>query len=312
MKQTAVTNGDVAAGRYHEQLNVLENVKDENDDDRFAVHIRAIQNLERTVDSLVTYVQQLEKSVGYAGNFSSLNLNSLYVDRFPRTSADFEGWDVSNRNTIYEIVKDREFHRLFDMAMAFIAGSPPPYCDGDYLEFGCCGAGSFLTALAKARKWHLNNMNFYAFDSFEGLPTDGTLAFGLDDFWKLVHEQGVYVDKVTAIKGFYKDTLTDELQQEFLARKRKVAFANVDCDLHESAIPVFNFLSPLLAPGSIVNLDDFYGTFQHGYEFGTALAFFDFCKNHPTLGFYPFMRTGVGCMSYIAYDRATFQKSPLI
>jgi hypothetical protein len=276
------------------------------------VHGNAIVRLENIVESLVGYVGQLERTVGSAGKFSSNNLNSLYIDRFPQTADDFLDWEKHNWHDVYGYLKDKEFHRLFELAMCQIASSLSPDSDGDYLEFGCCGAGSFLNALSKARKWRLFNMNFFAFDSFEGLPTDGTLAFSEKDFWKLVNEQGIFTDKVTAIKGFYDKSLTPELQKTFVDKKRKAVFVNIDCDLHESAIPVFKFISPLIAPGTIVNLDDFYSTFQHGFRFGTALAFFDFANNHPSLGFYPFYRSGHGSMAYIAYDKNDFKGLNLI
>ncbi len=275
--------------------------------DLLKVHGNAIVKLENIVQSLVEYVGQLERTVGSAGKFSSNNLNSLYIDRFPQTANDFLDWEKHNWHDVYGYLKDREFNRLFELAMCHIASSPSPHSDGDYYEFGCCGAGSFLNALSKARKWRLFNMDFYAFDSFEGLPTDGTLAFSESDFWSLVNDQGIFTNKVTAIKGFYDKSLTPELQLKFVDKKRKAVFVNIDCDLHESAEPVFKFISPLIAPGTIVNLDDFYGTFQHGFEFGTALAFFDFANKHPTLGFYPFYRSGHGSMAYIAYEKSVFK-----
>ena len=102
------------------------------------------------------------------------------------------------------------------------------------------------------------------------------------------------------------------MQKTFIDKKRKAVFVNIDCDLHESAIPVFKFISPLIAPGTIINIDDFYCTFQQGFKFGTALAFFDLANNHPKLGFYPFYRSGHGSMAYIAYDKDDFKGLTLI
>jgi len=232
----------------------------------------------------------------------SLEMNSHYVDRFPKLAHEFEGWDESNTARLHECVKDREWHHFFDTAMPLLACTG----DGDYYEFGCCGAGSMRMALAKAKKWHLNNMEFYAFDSFEGLPTDGSLAMGEEDFLASVQSQGVNADRVTTIPGFYDQSLTKELQEEFIGKKRRPMLINVDCDLHDSALPVFDFIAPLLQAGTVLYLDDFWDTFYHGKAFGTALAFNEFCEGLPRLKFYPFMRVGYWGMSFIAYDPEVF------
>ena len=39
-----------------------------------------------------------------------------------------------------------------------------------YLEFGCHSARTFSAAVRAARYFKMNDMDFYAFDSFEGLP----------------------------------------------------------------------------------------------------------------------------------------------
>ncbi|TSC69208.1 MAG: methyltransferase [Parcubacteria group bacterium Gr01-1014_66] len=41
---------------------------------------------------------------------------------------------------------------------------------GDYLEFGVDKGKSFIVAYHMAQRYGMNNMQFYAFDSFEGLP----------------------------------------------------------------------------------------------------------------------------------------------
>jgi hypothetical protein len=127
------------------------------------------------------------------------------------------------------------------------------------------------------------------------------------DFLDAIRAQGIFVDKVETIKGFYNDTLTDALRDEFVARKRPAMFVNVDSDLHESAVPVFAFIEPLIQPGSVIYMDDFYASFIngrrqiHGGMWGTAGAFFDFAARS-RLKFYPFVNAGNWGRAFMAYD----------
>jgi len=83
-----------------------------------------------------------------------------------------------------------------------------------------------------------------------------------EKFWESINGAGVNVSKVRTIQGFFEESLTSELQTEFISRKRPVDFVNIDCDLDESARSVFKFISPLIRPGSVIYLDDFYSTFK--------------------------------------------------
>ena len=100
-------------------------------------------------------------------------------------------------------------------------------------------------------------MAFWAFDSFAGLPapetetsvgkwTQGALATSEQEFLRLIGEHGIYTDKVRTVKGLYGDSLTPALKQQFAESGRKIALAKIDCDLYESAVPVFDFIEPLL------------------------------------------------------------------
>jgi hypothetical protein len=264
---------------------------------------RVAKLLDGTYDKMLENRSSNGSSVGEA-NGDSLSYHSYYIDRFPLTAQDFSGWQGS-QHRLQDVVRDRENHHLYDTVMGCFASYGAEGV-GDYHEYGICGAGQFRVALSKAKKWGLDKMNFYAFDSFEGLPTDGSLAMSEEAFWTSVRGQGVNVDKVTTTAGFFDQSLTEDLQKQFIAKGRPVDFVNIDCDLHESALPVFKFISPLLRPGSVIYLDDFYSTFKAGEAWGTARAFFDFAKNHPTLGFYPFVRAGFWGLSFKAYDRKLF------
>ena len=61
--------------------------------------------------------------------------------------------------------------------------------------------------------------------------------------------------QVSIIKGFYKSSLNNKLKENFKKRKIKASLVTIDCDLYESAVPVFKFLN-FFQEGTIIYLDD--------------------------------------------------------
>jgi Macrocin-O-methyltransferase (TylF) len=160
---------------------------------------------------------------------------------------------------------------------------------GDYHEYGCHRCRTFRMALTEARRHGLDEMKFWAFDSFEGLPTpstetsvskwtQGALTTSEATFRDLVRQHGIYVDKVATVKGYYADSLTTELQHRFVEKEKKIALVTVDCDLYESAVPVFQFVDPLLQDGSVIYLDDLFVGNKGNPGRGVARAFREYQK----------------------------------
>jgi hypothetical protein len=160
---------------------------------------------------------------------------------------------------------------------------------GDYHEYGCHRCRTFRMALTEARRHSLDQMKFWAFDSFEGLPnpmtetsvskwTQGALTTSEAAFRKLVRQHGIYADKVQTVKGFYSESLTFDLQQRLRSSEAKIALVTVDCDLYESAVPVFNFIEPLLQEGSVIYMDDLFVGNKGNPSRGVARAFLEFQK----------------------------------
>jgi hypothetical protein len=181
---------------------------------------------------------------------------------------------------------------------------------GDYYEFGCHRCRTFRMALTEARRHNLDAMKFWAFDSFEGLPDSsghsveiwqrGALTTSVDNFMGMVKEHGLYVDKVTPVKGFYSDSLTKELQTRFQDNEAKIALVNIDCDLYESAVPVFNFIEPLLQEGTVIYIDDLFAGYKGNPTKGVARAFREFRKRS-RFKFVRHLNIGWWGRSYIAY-----------
>ena len=183
---------------------------------------------------------------------------------------------------------------------------------GDYHEYGCHRARTFRMALTEARRHGLNDMRFWAFDSFQGLPTpttetsvskwtQGALTTAEAAFKELVHKHGVYVDKVSTIKGFYSDSLTEQLQRRFRDKERKIALVTVDCDLYESAVPVFKFIDPLLQEGAVIYMDDLFVGNKGNPNRGVARAFLEYQKRS-RWKFIRYLDVGWWGRTYIARD----------
>jgi len=174
------------------------------------------------------------------------------------------------------------FRRTFD----FLTDSR---VHGDYFEFGCHRCRTFRMALTEARRHNLDRMQFHAFDSFEGLPEPtsdtsveiwkrGALTTSEQTFMDHVKKHGLYVDRVKTIKGFYAESLTPALKRQYVDSARKIALVNIDCDLYESAMPVFDFIDPLLQDGAVIYIDDLFAGYKGHPHKGVARAFTEWQK----------------------------------
>src|SRR5271155_2595482 len=177
--------------------------------------------------------------------------------------ADLRGWGRDEEIAYNQINRQTEKALFFRRTFDFLTDSR---VHGDYLEFGCHRCRTFRMALTEARRHNLETMQFHAFDSFEGLPEPtsetsveiwkrGALTTSEQTFMDHVKTHGIYVDRVKTIKGFYSESLTPALQRHYVDSARKIALVNIDCDLYESAVPVFDFIDPLLQEGAVIYID---------------------------------------------------------
>lgn len=191
------------------------------------------------------------------------------------TSEDEIAYNQNNRQTEKALFFRRTFDFLTDNRV-----------HGDYHEYGCHRCRTFRMALTEARRHDLSTMGFHAFDSFEGLPDPtsdtsveiwkrGALTTSEEAFQSMVRDHGIYADNVRTIKGFYSDSLTPALQRTYLDSGRKISLVNIDCDLYESAIPVFKFIDPLLQEGTVIYIDDLFAGYKGSPKKGVAKAFLE-------------------------------------
>ena len=193
-------------------------------------------------------------------------------------------WNHADEIAFNQTLRQAHKHQFYMLAFDFLSANE---IGGDYFEFGCHRVRTFRMALTEARRKNFEHMHFVAFDSFEGLPpaesepgvrtwTKASLATSQNAFMALVEKHGIYTDRVSTVPGFFSDSLTDDLAARLAGEGRKVGFACVDCDLYESAVPVFRFLDRLLQPGSLIYIDDYYVGYKGDPNAGVARAFAEF------------------------------------
>jgi O-methyltransferase len=157
-----------------------------------------------------------------------------------------------------------------------------------YFEFGCHSGRTFSAAVNAARFLNMENAEFYAFDSFQGLPStdstndgifqSGTFCTARAEFISIVDRQsGLRLDDTHVIEGFYCDSLTNELQ----ARMPKAGVVHIDVDLYSSTVEVLRFVKPLLMVGTVLIFDDWY-CFPPGTNKGEMRALSEFCEANPS------------------------------
>jgi hypothetical protein len=171
--------------------------------------------------------------------------------------------------------------------------------DGDYHEFGVFKGRSFIKAATNFKKLlpakRFEPMNFWAYDSFEGLPETndptapahfhkGSFTASEQSFLNNVRTAGVNMEKVKTVRGFYDKSLTQEKAREVF-KKRKIAMTYIDCDIYESAAPIFDFITPGLQMGSVIVIDDWVRHHAHPNH-GMQRAYYEWLEKNPGIAMY--------------------------
>ena len=182
---------------------------------------------------------------------------------------------------------------------------------GDYMEFGAYQGDSlakmyqYLSFQWRTFQEHAaifdhpidrsywDKIRFLAFDSFAGLPPSsspdtpihfskgGIYAASVDRFQSNILAMGVDPSKVITISGWFNQILRNELAQQHSIRAACVIF--IDCDLYESATPVFTFITPIVHDGTVIIIDDFFRYRGHPQR-GVRRAFNEWRQGCPHIG----------------------------
>lgn len=188
------------------------------------------------------------------------------------------------------VLRDAKWQILNMIMRSIRSWELPP---GDYLEFGVYRGLSFIHAYELASRYELGFMNFYAFDSFQGLPADfgdaekkydhffeGQYSCSEREFRSILVEAGVDLDRVATVPGFYDSSLTGDLKARLPIQRAAVVW--VDCDLYASTVPVLEFVTDYLGTGSFLVFDDWF-SFGADPRAGEMRAAVEWQERHPNL-----------------------------
>lgn len=210
---------------------------------------------------------------------------------------------------LYKVHKNYKFsdeklkftHILEAINYLRIAGNYGKNLPQTFFEFGCHSGRTFSNAINASHYLKMVNMQFFAFDSFEGLPIIDSKADGVFkggsfntsyfDFKKIIQrETYLELNDKNIIKGFYDTALTKEVRENL----PKIGVVHIDVDLYSSTFVVLKFIKPLLCEGSVILFDDWY-CFPPSKKMGESKAFEEFLsintnievqewKNYSTFG----------------------------
>lgn len=209
---------------------------------------------------------------------------------FKKKISDWLLQDIKDK--LYELDQESYNRRFYaiEQTADYLVGARIP---GDYCEFGVYKGSIFIHAYIWMSSF--KSMKFYAFDSFQGLPEpkgldakdgftsnfrQGDFAYSERDFKKNLRLANVNMKRVTVIPGWFKDTLKQNKTNQF--GLKKIAVAWIDCDLYQSAVPVLNFITPYLSPGTVLIFDD-WRCFRNNPNFGVQKACHQWLKKNPKI-----------------------------
>ena len=190
--------------------------------------------------------------------------------------------------------------------MKFVSSS---HLDGDYLEFGVYEGFSFASAFHFAQRQGLEEMKFFAFDSFQGLPKitgldaqgghnfrQGQYSCSVDRFRKSLVAKGVDLNEVTIVPGWYQDVLNHQTKRNLTLSSAAVIY--IDCDLYASTVSVLNFASDYIQDGTVIIFDD-WCSFKGNPNRGEQRAFTEWLSQHKSIQAVPYSRFGHHGNSFI-------------
>ena len=203
--------------------------------------------------------------------------------------------------------------------------------EGDYYEFGTYQGNSFINAFHAFKKAFLsrsnhdiqsfgdheqadrrmalwNQMRFFAFDSFEGLPElkgidqdtrdfkESQYACSVADFKNNLKSAKVEIGKTVIIPGWFNETCNDENKTRH--NMGKAAAIWIDGDLYESAICALEFMTPLIQDGTVIIFDDWYA-FRGNPNRGEQKAFSEWLEMNPKFEAVEYQKDGTWQNSFI-------------
>lgn len=167
--------------------------------------------------------------------------------------------------------------------------------NGDYFEFGLWRGKTFLYAHTMKKRYGLKNVTLRGFDSFEGLPAHqntpdniwhpGQFACSEEELRKIFKSKGVGEEEFDLVKGFYDQSLNEDLDRRLKGVKAAIIY--IDCDLYESTRTVLQWVKRYLVNGTIICFDDYYNN-RGATDQGEAQALQEFIEANPAIHLIPY------------------------
>ncbi|NKB22613.1 MAG: macrocin O-methyltransferase [Alphaproteobacteria bacterium] len=147
--------------------------------------------------------------------------------------------------------------------------------DGDFVECGVAAGGSVMAMAIVLQDLGITDRRIWLFDTFEGMPEPtehdmgrfdtpamklynkkhdaktGWIKFGIDDVRTNVLTTGYPEKNLEFIKGKVQETLPTNTPEQ-------IALLRLDTDWYESTKAEMEYLFPLLQPGGLILIDDYY------------------------------------------------------
>ncbi len=188
-----------------------------------------------------------------------------------------------------KLVPEKELEIEYRKALAYLGRNA---ASGDYLEFGVFYGASLACMYRAATNSGWDQLRLFGFDSFDGLPEKsakdpkdwdvGDYKADLEDTKRFLAEAQVDMSRVVLTKGWFTDTLTDELVRKYNISRASLIM--IDCDLYSSAKRALDFCAPLIRDETIIFFDDWEpGVGLAGKNKGEVLAFEEFLAENPAL-----------------------------
>ncbi|WPP49831.1 TylF/MycF/NovP-related O-methyltransferase [Catalinimonas niigatensis] len=192
-----------------------------------------------------------------------------------------------------EFVVVEEISRAFTKGVSLLKKELGASAIGDYLEFGVHKGTSLSCMYQVLKEQQSNHVRLFGFDSFEGLPE--TAAYDDEGAWrpgefkypykatrKYLDEKGIEWDKTILVKGWFSDTLNEQLIEQYAIQK--VSLIMIDCDMYLSAKEALNFCAPLIKDKAVVYFDDWASRDNLAERnLGEKRAFNEFLEDNPHL-----------------------------
>jgi O-methyltransferase len=169
------------------------------------------------------------------------------------------------------LIPTESFERTVRVAIQRLLATQEPGALGGYLEFGV-SRGTSMAAVSRVLDEFDISVPLIGFDSFEGLP-DGSQSEGWQpgDFRSTeratrrhLAAQGVDMERVRLVKGWFSDTLTDQTRRDLPLTTASIIM--IDCDTHSASLQALRFCQPLIGDEAVIFFDDWEAAVQLGVQ----------------------------------------------